>query len=111
MMVGFAIGMPDLSEGIKKSKGYLLPFGIFHILRSAKRSKKLMMMLGGVKTEYRGQGIDTLMGAKILQSGIEKKMTIIDSHLVLEENLRMRAEYERIGGTIVKRFRIFTKNL
>ena len=110
-MVGFAIGMPDLSEGIKKSKGYLLPFGIFHILRAAKKSRKLMMMLGGVKAQYRGQGIDTLMGAKILQSAIEKKMSIIDSHLVLEENQSMRAEYERIGGSIVKRFRIFTKNL
>jgi len=110
-LVGFAIGMPDLSPGIKKSRGYLFPIGIIHILRSAATSKKLMMMLGGVKAGYRGQGIDTLMGAKILESAIRKKMTLIDSHLVLEENLPMRAEYERIGGKIVKRFRIFTKDL
>lgn len=110
-MVGFAIGMPDLSEGIKRSGGYLLPFGIFQILSASKRSKKLVMMLGGVKAQYRGQGIDTLMGAKILESAIRKKMEIIDSHLVLEENVRMRAEYERIGGTIVKRFRIYTRDL
>ncbi|MCU0367124.1 MAG: hypothetical protein MUC30_07910, partial [Bacteroidales bacterium] len=69
------------------------------------------MMLGGVKAEYRGRGIDTLMGAKILESAIRKKMTTLDSHLVLEENTRMRAEYERLGGKIVKRFRIFTKSL
>ncbi|HUW93568.1 MAG TPA: hypothetical protein VMV74_10410 [Bacteroidales bacterium] len=110
-LVGFAIGMPDLSPGIKRSRGYLFPIGIFHILRSAATSKKLMMMLGGVKAGYRGQGIDTLMGAKILESAKRKNMTILDSHLVLEENQPMRSEYERIGGKIVKRFRIFTKDL
>lgn len=110
-LVGFAIGMPDLSSGIKRARGYLYPFGLFFILYAAATSKTLLMMLGGVKAEYRGQGIDTLMGAKILESAIRKKMTTIDSHLVLEENTRMRAEYERIGGKIVKRFRIFTKPL
>jgi len=110
-LVGFVIAMPDLSKGIKHSRGYLLPFGIFQILWAASHSKTLLMVLGGVKAEYRGQGIDRLMGAKIIESAIRKKMTVIDSHLVLEENVRMRAEYERIGGKIVKRFRIFTKNL
>jgi len=110
-LVGFAIGMPDLSPGIKRSGGYLFPLGIFYILRSASKSKKLLMMLGGVKAKYRGQGIDTLMGAKILESAIRKKMILLDSHLVLEENRSMRAEYERIGGKIVKRYRIFTKDL
>ena len=32
------------------------------------------MMLGGVKKEYRGKGLDVLMGVKILQSGIKHKM-------------------------------------
>jgi hypothetical protein len=107
--VGFAIGMPDLSEGIMRAGGRLLPFGLFHILRAARKSDKLVMMLGGIKPEYRSQGIDTLMGAKMLESAIKKKMRVIDSHLVLEENLKMRAEYERLEGKIVKRFRVYIK--
>ncbi len=107
--IGFAIGMPDLSEGIKRAKGRLLPFGLFHIIRASHKSHKLVMMLGGIKPEYRSQGIDTLMGAKMLESAIKNKMTLMDSHLVLEENLKMRAEYERLGGTIVKRFRVYIK--
>lgn len=110
-LIGFAVGMPDVSPGIRKANGKILPFGILKILRESKRSKKLLMMLGGVKKEFRGQGIDVLMGVKILESAIKHKMECIDSHLVLEDNLKMRSEYERVGGKVVKRFRIYQKDL
>jgi hypothetical protein len=110
-LVGFAIGMPDFSKGIRDAKGRLLPFGILKILRDSKRSRKLLMMLGGVKKAYRGKGLDVLMGVKILQSGINHKMDMIDSHLVLENNTKMRSEYERIGCQVVKKFRIYQKEL
>ena len=110
-LIGFAIGLPDFSNGIRKAKGKLLPFGIFKILYDSKRSKKLLMMLGGVKKDFRGKGLEVLMGVKILQSGIKHKMTMIDSHLVLEDNTRMRSEYERIGCQVVKKFRIYQKEL
>lgn len=110
-LVGFAIGMPDFSNGIREAKGKLFPFGIFKILKDSKRSKKLLMMLGGVKKEYRGKGLDVLMGVKILQSGIRHKMNMLDSHLVLEDNVKMRAEYERVGCQVVKKFRIYQKQL
>ncbi|MFZ2287427.1 MAG: hypothetical protein WAV93_10630 [Bacteroidales bacterium] len=110
-LIGFAIGMPDLSAGIKACRGRLLPFGILRVLRESKRSKKLIMMLGGVKKEFRGKGIDVLMGVKILQDGINSRMKSLDSHLVLEDNVRMRGEYERIGCKVVKKFRIYQKDL
>jgi hypothetical protein len=110
-LIGFAIGMPDVSRGVKKANGKLLPFGIFKILKESKRSKKLLMMLGGVKKEFRGQGLDVLMGVKMIESGMSYKMESVDSHLVLEDNTRMRAEYERIGGEIAKKFRIYQKDL
>ena len=110
-LIGFAIGLPDLSAGIKACRGRLLPFGILKVLRESKRSRKLIMMLGGVKKEFRGKGIDVLMGVKILQDGINSRMERLDSHLVLEDNLRMRGEYERIGCIVVKKFRIYQKDL
>lgn len=110
-LVGFAIGLPDFSKGIRDAKGKLFPFGIFKILSDSKKSKKLLMMLGGVKKDYRGKGLDVLMGVKILQSGIKHKMDTLDSHLVLENNAKMRAEYERVGCKVVKKFRIYQKEL
>jgi hypothetical protein len=110
-LIGFAIGIPDLSLGIKKANGKLLPFGIFKILKESKRSRKLLMMLGGVKKQFRGKGIEVLLGVKIFESGIKHNMEWIDSHLVLEDNVKMRAEYERVGGKVIKKFRIYQKDL
>jgi hypothetical protein len=110
-LIGFAGGIRDISEGIRKAGGKLLPFGIFKILRESRRSKKLLMLLGGVKKEYRGKGIDVLMAIKILEACIELKLEFIDIHLVLENNVKMRAECERIGGRIIKKFRIYKKDL
>jgi hypothetical protein len=110
-IIGFVIGMPDLSEGIRAARGKFFPFGIFKILHEMKRSKKLMLMLGGIKKPYRGQGVDVLLAVKILNSAIRTKKESFDSHLILESNIKMRAECERLDGKIVKRFRIYQKEL
>lgn len=110
-LIGFAVGIPDPSAGIRACRGRLLPFGIFKIWVASRQTKKLVMMLGGIKEKFRGQGIDVLLGAKIIQSGIDSRMESIDSHLVLEDNQSMRGEYERIGCKVVKKFRIYQKKL
>jgi hypothetical protein len=110
-LIGFIIAMPDLTPGIIATKGRLFPFGIFTILREMKKSKKMMLMLGGVKKDFRGQGIDVLMAVKMWHSARNNNMNVIDSHLILENNSRMRAECERLNGKVVKRFRIYQKLL
>lgn len=110
-LIGFIIGMPDISNGIRKANGKLFPFGIFKILKELKSSRKLILLLGGITKPYRGQGLDILMAVRILETCIRRKMEYIDSHLILETNTRMRAECERAGGNVVKRFRIYQKPL
>jgi GNAT superfamily N-acetyltransferase len=110
-VVGFIIGVPNMSEGIRRSKGYLFPVGIFHIFRSAKKTKQLDLLLGGVKEQYRGVGLDVLLGLKTIESAQKAGYDIIDSHHELESNKKMRAEMERMGGQLYKRYRIFKKNL
>lgn len=110
-LAGFIIAMPDIAPGLMKARGRLFPFGFIHILRAVRRSNNLLMLLGAVREEYRGLGIDAIMGVKILESATRSRMTTMDSHLILENNRRMRAEYERIGGRVVKRYRIYQKDL
>jgi len=110
-LVGFFIALPDMTAGIISARGELFPLGIFKILKEMKRTKKLMLMLGGIHKDYRGQGIDVLLGMKMLDSARRNNMTLIDSHLILENNKRMRAECERLNGKIIKRFRIYQKQL
>jgi hypothetical protein len=107
--VAFLIGMPDLSEGIRKSKGYLLPIGIFHILRAGKRTKQLNLMLGGIREDHRNHGLDAVMGTRMIKSARKAGLEFVDSHLELETNTKVRAEMERMGGKVYKRYRIFQK--
>jgi GNAT superfamily N-acetyltransferase len=110
-LVAFLIAMPELSNGIRQARGRLWPFGWIHILKEARRSRLLTMLLGAIHPGHRGKGIDALMAVRLLESARKAGLSHIDSHLVMEGNLRMRAEYERIGGTIHKRFRIYAKTL
>lgn len=108
-LVGFIIGISDFSRGIIASKGRLFPFGFIRILRSIKKSKKLIFVLGGIKKSFRGHGIDILMAVRMFEAGLKHGMKVIDSHLIVESNRRMRAEYEIFSGRQIKRFRIYRK--
>ena len=108
-VIAFIIGMPDLSRGIQKSHGYLFPLGIFQILRAGKKTKQLNLMLGAVREDYRGRGLDAVMGTLMIESAHVAGLQFIDSHLELEDNMKVRAEMERIGGVVYKRYRIFQK--
>jgi len=110
-VVAFVVGMPDITEGIQKAKGHLFPFGFLKILRAAKKTKQLDLLLGAIKEKYRGRGLDVLMGVKTIFSAHEAGLEVIDTHHELEENVKVRAEMERMGGKIYKRFRVFQKAL
>jgi hypothetical protein len=110
-IVAFIVGMPDVAEGLQKARGKLLPFGIFHILRAAKRTDQLVLLLGGIRSDFQGKGLDALMGIKMLETATRRKFRVIDSHLELESNYKVRAEMEKMGGKTAKVFRIYQKSL
>lgn len=110
-LVAFSIGLPDISVGVRAAKGRLFPFGILKILSSSKKTKQLDMMLGAIKEEHRGKGLDVLMAVDLFEKAQKAGMTISDSHHELETNTVMRAEMEKLGGVIYKRHRLFFKNL
>ena len=107
----FALGMPDMTAGIQKARGRLLPFGFIHILRAGKKTKQLDLLLGAVKEKYRGQGLDVMMGFRMLHSAREAGFEYLDSHHEMESNVKVRGEMERMGGKVYKRFRVYQKNL
>jgi GNAT superfamily N-acetyltransferase len=110
-LIAFVVAMSDMSAGIQKARGRLLPLGFLHILLSMRKAKQLNLMLGAIKPGFRGVGISVLMGKSILESALQRKMKLIDSHLILENNFPMRGECEKLNGKVYKRFRIFSKKL
>jgi hypothetical protein len=110
-VIAFILGIPDIGDGIIKSRGYILPFGFYHILRSQKTTNRLSLLLGGIREDYRNSGLDTIMGVEMLKEARKAGLRYIDSHLELETNLKMRAEMEKMGGVVYKKYRIYQKSL
>jgi len=110
-VVAFVVGIPDMSAGIQKARGRIFPFGFIYILNAMKKSKQLNLMLGAIKNGYRGTGISAFMGKAMIESCIHRGIEVMDSHLILEHNLPMRGECEKLHGKACKRYRIFFKKL
>jgi predicted GNAT family acetyltransferase len=68
-------------------------------------------LLGGIDPEFQGRGLDVMMGIKLIESAKRAGKVVIDSHLELEYNYKVRAEMEKMGGEVYKRYRIYQKTL
>ncbi|MCB0770841.1 MAG: hypothetical protein KDC00_10605 [Flavobacteriales bacterium] len=110
-VVAFVVAMPDMSAGIVKANGRLFPLGWWHILQAMKRTDQLDLFLGAVRKDVQGRGFTCALGVYLMAAARERGLTHIDSHLVLETNHRMRAELDRLGGKVWKRYRIYSKAL
>ena len=110
-IVALFVAMADISEGIKKSKGYLFPFGIFQIFAAARKTKQINLLLGAIDPRYQGRGLDVWMGLSLVKSARDAGKVVMDSHLELEYNTKVRAEMEKFGGKVYKKFRIFHRDI
>ena len=110
-IAGFMITIPSINEGIIAARGHLFPFGFLKILKASNNASQLDLLIGGIKAKYRGMGIDVLIAMHIINIARKAGFKTIDSHLELESNWKMRAENEKLGGTVYKKYRIFQKNL
>jgi hypothetical protein len=110
-VAAFIVAIPNMSKGIIKAKGKLFPFGFIHILRAARNTDQLDLFLGAVKDKYRHIGLDAMLGKSVFESAHKRKLRIIDSHLILENNNLMKAEIEKLGGIVYKRYRVYQKSI
>ena len=110
-VVAYFIGMPNISKGINKAKGRMFPFGFIKTLHSMKKTNQPDLLLGAVKDDLKNIGLDTMLAKAMLKSANEQGLEVIGSHVVMGTNTQMRAEVEKLGGEIYKRYRIFQKDL
>jgi hypothetical protein len=110
-VIAFIIAIPNLTAGIRKSKGYLFPIGILQILIASKKSRQLDLMLGAVRRDYQGTGLEVVMGISLIESARKADFKDMETHLILEDNIKMRSEFERLKVPVYKRFRVYRKEI
>lgn len=60
-LVAFAIVMPSFAQALQKMNGKLFPFGIFHLLKARKHSKRITFYLIGIHPEYQNKGLTAII--------------------------------------------------
>ncbi len=110
--VGFSIGLPNINEILKTMNVRLFPFGIFKLLWKKRKLKSLRTALMGVLPEHQGKGIDALLHHRSIQNGLKgEDKTVSEMSWILETNSEMIHVAERIGGTLDKTYRMYSKEL
>jgi hypothetical protein len=110
-IVAFFFSIRNVTEGFRRAQGRLFPFGIFQIKNAQKKTKRLDFLLGAIRDDYRGKGLDTLLGIAMVKSARALNIEHGDSHNIVETNKKMCAEMEKIGAAIYKRHRVYRKKL
>ncbi len=111
---GFYTALPDYNQILKKMKGRLFPFGIFHMLLGRNKITRLRIITLGVIKEYQNRGIDTVFYTRNFQIANEhKKLNIKEAEMswILENNLMMNRIAQNLGGEVHKTYRIFDKKI
>ena len=109
--IAFSIGLPDLNVIFKKMNGNLFPFGIFRLLFGRRKIKQYRTALMGVLPEVQGRGIDALLHQAAIEKALARGINTGELSWVLANNPDMIRTAEKIGATLDKTYRMFSKKL
>ncbi len=108
---GMAITVPDINQVLKKMHGRLLPLGWWHFLNKARIIDRVRVGFLGVVPEYQHTGAGVALYLAQYRSGERTRQKGGEMGWVLETNHAMNRAMEALGGRIVKRFRVYEREL
>ena len=110
-IIGYSLMAPSITKAVRESKGKLLPFGIFRILRDLKKSKTLDFYSIGVKPEYQTKGVNAILLREGLAGAIKNGMKFAETGPELETNVEVQSQWKAFEHRNHKRRRCYTYSL
>lgn len=112
-IVGAAVTMASLVEALQKSRGRLLPFGWWHLLRSMKLKHEgcAEMLLVAVRPDYQGLGVNALFFDDLIPVFNKYGFRWAETGPQLEDNIRELTQWKPLKPEFVKRRRCYVKRL
>ena len=109
--IGASVSLPDLNRVLKVLKGKMTLPGIFKARKAGKQIDMVRTLILGVVPEFRKQGLELLLIARMIQEGGKRGYRFADLGWILESNDLMNRELENMGAKLYKRFRIYEMGL
>ncbi len=112
-LIGFGILLPSLAQAFQKARGYMLPFGWWHLIKALKwnRTQTTEMLLVAVKPEYQGKGAVALIFDDIIPVHRQLGYKWSESNPELESNTKVQAQWDYFERENHKRRRAYVKQL
>jgi hypothetical protein len=106
-----AITIPDIHQVYKKMKGRLLPLGWFYYLMRGRIIKRLRVGFLGVLPEYQHTGAAAALYLQHFNTAQHSRQKTGEASFILEVNTSMNRGLEAMGGRLVKRWRVYEREL
>jgi GNAT superfamily N-acetyltransferase len=112
-LIGFGVLLPSLAKAFQKARGYMLPFGWWHLLKALKwnDTQTSEMLLVAVKPEYQGKGAVALIFEDIIPTHYQLGYKYSESNPELETNNKVQAQWGYFERENHKRRRAYMKKL
>ena len=112
-LIGFGILLPSLAQAFQKARGFLFPFGWWHLLKALKwnDTQTSEMLLVAVKPEYQGKGAVAVIFEDIIPTHNNLGYKFSESNPELETNTKVQAQWDYFEREQHKRRRSYTKKL
>jgi GNAT superfamily N-acetyltransferase len=110
-VVGMAMTFPDINQVLAKMNGKLLPFGWWHFLNKGRLTDRVRVGFLGVKPEYQHTGVAARLYQLHFDAAEARPQDGGEMGWILETNTAMNRGMEAMGGRIVKRYRIYEREL
>lgn len=109
--VGIAITVPDINQVLARMNGRLLPLGWWHFLRRRKIVDRVRVGFLGVKPEYQHTGVAAAFYIEHFDMAEVTPQKWGEMGWILESNEAMNRGMEGMGGKVVKRYRVYEREL
>jgi hypothetical protein len=106
-----AITVPDVNQVLAKMNGRLLPLGWWHYLRRARTIDRVRVGFLGVKPAYQHTGVAAALYVEHFDTAVHRPQKWGEMGWILETNRNMNRAMEAMGGRIVRRFRVYERDL
>ncbi len=110
-LVGFALGLPDLSPAVRRWGGRLHPLSLFDLWRTKRRPQSLILTVMGMIDPEHAQGGAALLMAELERQARSLGITRAEFVNVADTAVQMRRILQALGMQAHKRHRVYEKEL
>jgi GNAT superfamily N-acetyltransferase len=109
--IAIALTVPDFNQAFARANGRLLPLGWARLLWKLPRIDQVRVGFLGVKPEYQHTGVAALLYREHFDMAEKTRQHGGEMGWILETNDAMNRAMEGMGGQIVKKYRVYEKEL